>query len=268
MVIEEKLKLFEIINDYFDKVYVLSLKRSHDRHDTLKNTLTGLKYEIHWGVDGKNLDYKEMENKGTYHPYLTKLFKKKNGEAVKNMSLPQIACSLSHGNILKDIIENEYNNALILEDDIIIDGDDVEDIKYALSELPDSWDLLYLGHHGANSNPSMLLKIQVRTLQLIAKFAQRFERLRLLDPEVIKSWIPRTYSNYLDVSGYHHGTYAYAVSSKGAQEILNFREPTTTKIDNLIADLCSYGWLNCFNSKKIVFYPNLEIPSTINDFKN
>lgn len=267
MLIEEKIRLFEIINDYFDKVYVLSLRRSHDRHKTLKNTLNGLDYEIHWGVDAKELKFEELVEKEVYHPYITKLLKKKKGEKVKNMSLPQIACSMSHGNILKDVIDNGYDNALILEDDIIIEGKDVEHLKYSLDELPENWDLLYLGHHGANSNPSKLLKVQIRILYTIAKLSQRFERLRVLDPNVIKHWIPRTYSKNLNNSGHHHGTYAYAISAKGAQKILKYREPTTMKIDNLFADLCSYDWLKCFNTKNIVFHPNLIIPSTIKNFK-
>lgn len=265
MIPEEKNKLFSILNSFFDNIYVLSLKRSHERHEMMKNTLHGLDFDFFFGVDGKNIDTEEIVKKGIYQPSLTKLIKKRQGEIVQNLTLSQIACSLSHTNILQDIVENGYKNALILEDDIIINGENVEQLENALLELPDNWDLLYLGHHGANSNPTLLLRAQIYVLQLIAKFGQRFERLRMFDPEVINRWIPQPYSKNLNMSGFHHGAYAYSVSNKGAEKVLSYSWPTVFRNDNLLAELCSNGWLNAYNTKNVLFYPNREIPSTIND---
>jgi glycosyl transferase, family 25 len=265
MIAEEKNKLFSFLNTHFEMIYVLSLKRSHNRHEMIKNSLNGLDFDFFWGVDGKNLDIKEMVNKGVYQPSLTKLFQKRRGENVRNLSLSQIACALSHSHILQDVVKNGYNNALIFEDDILIEGGEVEELEDAFFELPDNWDLLYLGHHGANSNPSLLLRIQIFILHLLAKPLQHFERLRMFDPEVINRWIPHTYSKHLNESGSHHGAFAYAVSNKGAEKILGYRWPIVVRNDNLLAELCSNGRLNAYNTKNVVFYPNRQIPSTIND---
>lgn len=265
MTAENKNKLFNIINNHFDKVYVLSLKRSVERQEMVKKTLKGLDFDFFWGVDGKDLNFDIMIQEGSYHPSLAKLFKKSKGEDVKNLSLPQIACSMSHNNILKEVVKKGFKNALIFEDDIILRGNEIDKIGAALYELPSDWDLLYLGHHGSNSNPSVLLRVQIYLLKIFAKLTQRLERLRVLNPEVIGRYIPRPYSENLNLSGYHHGGYAYAVSHKGAEKILSYAWPTIFRNDNLLAELTSYGWLNSFNTNEVVFYPNREIPSTIND---
>ena len=59
----QKSVLFDCINNSFDKICVITLKRSSDRHTIIEKLLQGLDYEIFWGVDGSNLDYKELLKK-------------------------------------------------------------------------------------------------------------------------------------------------------------------------------------------------------------
>lgn len=260
-----KRKLFNVLNSHFDKVFVLSLKRSTDRQERVKKTLKGLNFDFFWGVDGRELNFDKMIQEGSYHPSFTKLFKKIKGEEVKNLTLPQIACSMAHRNILKEMIKKSYENVLIFEDDILIQGNHVDRIEAALSELPNDWDLLYLGHHGSNSDPTLLLRVQIYLVQIFARLTHKFERMRVMNHKTLGRNIPRTYSDHLNLSGYHHGGYAYAVSYKGAEKILSYTWPTIFRNDNLFAELTTHGWLNSFNAKEIVFFPNREIPSTIND---
>src|SRR5690625_5391311 len=114
-----------------------------------------------------NID--KMIKEGSYHPSFTKLFKKIKGEEVKNLTLPQIACSMSHRNILTVVIKKGYENVLIFEDDILIQGNHVDRIEAALSELPNDWALLYLVHHGSNSNLTVLLRVQIFFVKIFAR---------------------------------------------------------------------------------------------------
>ncbi|MDR9365944.1 MAG: glycosyltransferase family 25 protein [Balneolaceae bacterium] len=262
---DSKKRLFEILNTYFDHIYVITLKRCTKRREILNSTLEGLNYSYFWGVDGKKIDRKDLEEKGLYYSDLTRIFKKREGKKVKNLSNPQIGCALSHMYVLQDILENKYGKVLILEDDLIIDYSGASQLKNALKELPEDWELLYLGHHGANSDPGFLLKFQIQVLRFMAAFFQKFERLRFFDPDIVRCWIPRPYSEHLNLSGSHHGAYSYAVSSKGAKKILRYGLPVIFRNDNLLAELCSYEWIKSFNTKKMYFFPNYDVPSTIKD---
>src|SRR5690625_7690280 len=85
-----KRKLFNVLNSHFDKVIVLSLKRSTDRQERVKKTLKGLNFDFFWGVDGRELNFDKMIQEGSYHESFTKIFKKIKEEEVKNLTMPQI----------------------------------------------------------------------------------------------------------------------------------------------------------------------------------
>ena len=52
-----------------------------------------------------------------------------------------MGCMLSHIDLLRQINESEF---MIIEDDIKVIGS-INDMNKAISQLPDNWDLLYLG---------------------------------------------------------------------------------------------------------------------------
>ncbi|KAF0453210.1 glycosyltransferase family 25 protein [Gigaspora margarita] len=56
------------------------------------------------------------------------------------------ACYLSHYSTYELIAENEYENALILEDDIDMELNITDIMTEVHRYLPDDWDMLYLGH--------------------------------------------------------------------------------------------------------------------------
>ena len=260
-----KQELFAVLNAYFDHIYLITLKRNEERRRVLNKTLEGLNYSYFWGVDGQEIDKKDLQMKGLYHSGITRILKKRQGEKVINMSDPQIGCALSHIYVLQDVLENRFGRVLILEDDLLIDISDTLKLKQALNELPDDWELLYLGHHGSNSNPGIFLNFQVTIVRLIANIFQNFSRLKHIDPDVVRCWLPRPYSENLNLSGSHHGSYAYAVTSSGARKILRYGLPVIFRSDNLLAELCCYEWIKSFNIKRLIFFPNYDIPSTIKD---
>lgn len=259
----KKKQLFKLLNDFFDHIYLITLKRSKDRHSLLRETLDGLDYETFWGVEGRELDVDKLQKEGLYHPRLYRLLKKRLGREPVEMTLPKIGCALSHIYVYQDMLEKKYQNVLILEDDLVVNVKALESLQKALVELPDNWDLLYLGHKGANSHPSLILKLQKSILTVLASGLHRFERLAMWNPEVIRCWFPRPYSDNLDLSGSHFGTHAYGLSAKGAQEILSFQKPIVQESDNAIAELCRYEWIKAFNVKETVFTQNRDLPSTI-----
>lgn len=57
----------------------------------------------------------------------------------------QLGCLLSHINILKDAVKNNYNSILILEDDIILSKIFETRIKENFTFLKSDWNILYFG---------------------------------------------------------------------------------------------------------------------------
>lgn len=117
-----------LISDIVDQVYVINMDKDKDKlkHFDKNMKRLNIKYKRIKGVDGK----KEKKN------YNTKL---RCGE---------LGCLLSHINVLKDAIKNNYNNILIFEDDVVFHKNFLEEFRKKYNYLmknENSFDLIYLG---------------------------------------------------------------------------------------------------------------------------
>ena len=61
-----------------------------------------------------------------------------------NLTPPKVSLMLKHFHIYKQIAEN-YENALILEDDVILADNFVEKLARYMSQVPDTFDMVFLG---------------------------------------------------------------------------------------------------------------------------
>lgn len=255
--------VFDQLNEFFDQIYVISLRRSSDRHEYLEEALDGLNYRIFWGLDGKKLSLDELYEKGLYHPYHSRLLKKRAGRTTEQSSTSIIGCALSHLYVCKNLLEEGHKNALILEDDIIFRQGMEAELSCSLKQLPKNWELFYLGHTGANSNPTLSRRVKKNLLQIAAPIFQKYKKLKMIDPEVISRWFPRPYSEHLNRAGSHFGTHAYAVSASGAQKIIHYQTPVVQEADNVLGELCSYGWLHAFSMKNQLVHQNTRFKSLL-----
>lgn len=260
---QEKRKLFEILNEFFDKIYVINLQRSVERRKLIRARFEGLNFEFHRAVDAKDLDMSQIQEKGLYHSQICKILKKRRGVPVADMPIERIACALSHRSLIEKAKNEQLKRVLIFEDDVILQNFMIEALKKGLSDLPDNWDLLYMGHWSSNSNPSNFLKFQATILKHFSKVTTRFERLRVLTPDVIEGWFPIEHSQYLDLSGNQFGTYAYALSASGMDKLSGFLTPIVQEVDNMLGELCNYKWLNAYNIRPVIFSSDDSLPSTI-----
>lgn len=254
-------ELFKILNEFFDKIYVVTLKRSQDRQEYFKKILTGLEYEIHWGFDGTQTTLEKLAGKGLYNSNLAKHLKILYNSPVRDVVLNSIACTISHTNLYKKILDEGHQRVLILEDDIMLEKHISQtSLIGGLNELPGSWDLLYLGHLNNNSSKPLSAKIKQKLLYpLLLKLG--FIRY---DPEIAKRRHPRDFSENLELSGYHMGTHAYGITSGGALKLLRYQTPVSREIDVALADLCLYGFLDAYSLKNRLFSQNRkELASTI-----
>jgi len=73
------------------------------------------------------------------------------------LSLTEISIFLHHVECYKTIIENEYNYALILEDDAILCNNFTNILNEYVTHLPKDWDVLYIGDGCEKHIPEKIL---------------------------------------------------------------------------------------------------------------
>lgn len=135
-------------------------------------------------------------------------------QALKKLA-GQIGCTLSHFSILKNCLENQYKNYLILEDDFEIDLDEnsfLEKLQACLQDLPNDWDVLYLGGNLTNEYGQFP----------IAKYSKNLYQVNSC-----------------------HTTHAIAINHKAASKIAN----TIGEITDIVKWISNNGTIDVFLSK-------------------
>lgn len=254
-----------VLNSYFDKIIVLTIKRNGARRDILKQILNGLEYEIFYGVEGGTLEINNLIATGKVDPDIDNLFRKANIDYMNMKSDPihinQIACSLSHVEIYKYIKEKSFEKVLILEDDIIPVESNLKYLSETLTQVPVDWELLYLGHIINNDFSfwgqlkyyyftNFIYRIGIKTKAVIRK----------------KNTYPAPYSKMLRKNGAHIGTHAYAVTKKAVDKLIALQLPLKHAApDLLLMDAVARRLIISYTSKYNFFEQNPNIHSSVWD---
>ena len=235
------------LHQYFDKVFVLTVPRFKERQQKVQERLAGILFEFFYGVDKNDLDAEFIARNYKYD--------KKNSLAIrqvfKELNTGEIACALSHRTIYQAMVDNGWKRVLIFEDDVVPDFVNLPQLFQILKELPDNWELFYLGYlKNEKRTPSRQLKQFWYTLM----GQSGLSRMPL---QMIKNRLPRKFSSLLLKAGFHDCTHAYAVSLKGVKKLLQAQTPVTYRADNLLSALVLQQKLHAFISKDFLF--NQEI---------
>ena len=118
------------MNDYFDKIYVLSLKRNTERRDIITQRLKAVEidFEFFDACDGQVINH---------------LWKKLDNANFTTSNY--VACQISHLSIYNDAISRGFDRILILEDDIKPHKNIQNLFKSFISQVPSDYDILYFG---------------------------------------------------------------------------------------------------------------------------
>jgi GR25 family glycosyltransferase involved in LPS biosynthesis len=197
----------EFINQYVNKIYIINLLSDKLRMSYI--ILLMKKFNINY-----TLVQVEKPSQLIYN-----LIIRLPNKNIRPLRLGEVGCYLSHMWCLNDIIKNNYTNAIIFEDDIIIHKNYDNLLKKIL--INSSYDFLMLGaaDHGFNKGNSLLVKNNI--------------------------YIPK---NYVTL-----GTHSIYYSNNGAQKIFDYRSKYPTFFDNNLNELFTF-----FESEKTgICYPNL-----------
>jgi len=225
-----------------DKFYLLNLDRSKERYLRMKSLLDEInlpvKYSRFSAVDGLKTQLVNRNTKqviiGSQLKSNTSLIKGDfdiicadnfNGgfDPVKiesvyfNSRVPgEIGCACSHRKIWQSVIDNKYNNVLIMEDDLVFAPNFKSKLMEALQYVPDDFDLIYLGVRDWRSGVYGDSKFTSELLNLITKYYRK------------------TYGNVTH-------TQSYIISNKGAKKLLDGTKTYNAFIDVKISDLIKNG---------------------------
>lgn len=115
----------ETVNSYFDKVLCISLSRRKDRWE---HALHEFKT---YGIEAQRIEGVEMRDWGND------------------------GCTWAHRKVLDIIRTSTWNRVLVLEDDFrVVHSDFQQRFGQMIKEVPDDWELLYLGGHYADAPKS------------------------------------------------------------------------------------------------------------------
>jgi GR25 family glycosyltransferase involved in LPS biosynthesis len=127
-----------MINEYFDNIYLLNLKRRKDRLDKSIKKLNELdiKFDIFNGTDGS---------------VIKNIWEKFNNSNFSNPNY--LGCAISHLSIYQHAVQNDYQKILIIEDDNLIN----KNINTIFENIiiPEWNDIFYLGYIPLNDDCSM-----------------------------------------------------------------------------------------------------------------
>ena len=226
----------QFLEQYFDKVLLLSVPRFTDRHQRVEQQLKGLHFDYFWGTDKLTLTEEEISANRLYNDVMARQLQRQG----KGLNMGEIACSLSHRSIYAAMIANGWKKILILEDDVIPCFENLHLLPATLQELPVDWELVYLGY----------LKHEKITAALKAKqfFYKIFSRLGLMrwSYTMIKNLLPLPFSTHLKKAGFHDCTHAYAISLAAAQKLVQAQTPVVYRADDLLSATILKGTLKAF----------------------
>ena len=201
------------INKYFDSVYVITLP---ERKSHMKSVMRSINVNPTFfpAYLAKNLKQEELINRELIIPEC-------------NLSRGQVACHLSHCGVLGDFLKNKKaQSCLVFEDDISIPDKSLatnEHFEKVLRDLPEDWDVLYLGRCWDSCNQEIPVS-----------------------PYIVRCFQPLC-------------RHAIAFSRKGAKKIIDYTLPMNTNPgDRMISELIQSGTVIAYCASPAIFFQNRE----------
>lgn len=202
------------IDQYFDSIKVINSKNRIDRYKNMidrfiqqgliKSTdmavarrefMEKFRFEA---VMGGSVDHRQLNF----------------GERKKPLNNGEIGCFLSHTTLFEMAKENNWDKLLILEDDARFEIDFERKFSEAIKEVPDDWDMLYLGQWNYDHQVNGGNAVGGKTYAL---------------KEQIGKYVWKANGCWL--------THAYAVRQKALDYLIDNTKILYSSVDNVLSDI-------------------------------
>jgi glycosyl transferase family 25 len=215
---------FEPLNNYFDRIFVITLKRAEERHEQIRESLHGLGYEFFFGEDKHDHNLQELSSSNIYSEKRSMHFHRYD----KPMTLGHICCSWSHLHIYEKMIAENLQRVLIFEDDVFVNESNDTYLPEILDQLPRTWELLYLGWE---KHENVTIGSKVKQWWYHLQHALSFIKINHTE---IKNLYPKKYSANLMKAGFHDCTHAYGITLSAAKKLKELQTPIAYNADSLL----------------------------------
>ena len=244
---------FQLLNQYYDRIYVLSIESAAARRELFAQRFTGLNYSFFFGADKNKFTVEEAGAKNIFSEELARHHHRYS----KTMMHGEIACSWSHKMMYEDMLANHYNRVLIFEDDAVPDEKMLRELPDILKEIPADCELLMWGwaKNGSAGAGSWFKQLFYHVKHATGKLKWNHTMIRNL--------YAKPFSQHLKKAGFHDYTYAYAINSSGAKKLLKMQTPIQYIADNLLAHAATNGIV-----KSYITWPPVFLHDSLPDGKH
>ena len=222
---------------YVDNVYLINMDKDTERLEKVTKECKkfNINFERFSGVNPLKLSKKELNK------YVSKTCQNICPNGI-------IGCGVSHMKIYEDALKNNYKNILVLEDDVYFDDELYEELNKAMTELPEDYDILYLGCFGICDKEQVYNMDLNLLFHLYTNFLKKFK-------STCKNECEKKLNNkykYLHIPEFPLSAHGLIISNKGCRKLLNLIEKLNYHIDTTIA--LKSNELNIYITKKRLIY--------------
>ena len=123
-------------------IFVINLKRCSNKKEKMNLRLNGLDFTTIEAVDGRDLNMEKLKKLDC-----NILKEWRDPWSGRNITWGEVGCTLSHCNIYQKCLTENIDNAIILEDDVLLKDNFQKRLETLFERLNkyDKWDLCYLG---------------------------------------------------------------------------------------------------------------------------
>ena len=243
-----------VLNTIFDKIFVLTIERNAERHQSVKEHLTGTDFEFWYGIDVA----KVFPNSDSVGLMPDAFFEEHRIDKsyVSAWTKGQLGAYTSIKNMISEV-DKKYSRALIFEDDFVALKKDWQNIlEKAVAELPDDWEILLVGYLYYGKGYKLCYNRKLRWIFNFYNFLKEYLGIKgFVRPT------PKKYSTYLDLSGTALGGHAYALSNKGANKLMAHMTPMQKSGDILIKKLIENNEIEAYSVYPCLFGQNEKFGS-------
>ena len=121
-----------------DKYYMCHYSKLTERRRYVEDVVLKYNIDLNW-----ILEYdKEQIDENILSKIFPYLFSDKCG---RKLSKAEISLAMKHYCVFNDVIKNNYQNVVVFEDDIILVDDFDKKLNKYINQLPDNYDILWIG---------------------------------------------------------------------------------------------------------------------------
>ena len=224
------------LNNYFDRIYVMTIRRATERHAKLQQVLKGLDFHFLYGADNKEFVVEDLIRQGIYDPVKAKQVHRYH----KPFNMGMLGCTITHKMVYEDVVKHGYKKVLIFEDDVLPVEEGLKLFAQIVTELPSGWELVYFDYNKNVKRPAGgFIKQQFYHIQ------KALGKLNLTS-KTISNLYAKPYSKHLKIAGHHDFGSAYAITLGAAQKLVQLQTPVAYWSDHLLAYACSNKILNAY----------------------